>query len=82
MILITVVSGSVNYFRNKTSESAPDANPRILSQLKVFRENLLAGIAYYKTLFGTLKERNSVKMEQLNHEMDTIANDLKNIRLF
>jgi hypothetical protein len=72
----------VDYFRNKTTENISGANPRILGQLKVFRENLLNGIDYYKSLFGNIKEKYNVKLEQLNQELDTITSDLKSIQLF
>jgi hypothetical protein len=72
----------VDYFRNKTTENIPGANPRMMGQLKLFRENLLNGIEYYKNLFGNIRERYNVKMEQLNKELDSITSDLKSIQLF
>jgi hypothetical protein len=72
----------VDYFSNKIVENKPVTNTRVASQLKAFRENLLNGIDYYKILFGSIKEKYNVKIEQLNHELDSIASDLKRIQLF
>jgi hypothetical protein len=72
----------VDYLRNKISENKPGTNPRVAGQLKAFRENLLNGIDYYKNLFGSIKEKYNVKIEQLNHQLDSIASDLQKIQLF
>jgi hypothetical protein len=72
----------VDYFRNKTCEAIPGMNPRMLGQLKIFRENLLSGIDYYKNLFVSIREKYNVKPEQLNDELDTITSELKSIQLF
>jgi hypothetical protein len=71
----------VEYFRNKISENKTIENQRVTAQLKVFRENLIQGIGYYKNLFNRFRGKYNFNVEQFNEQLDAIATDLQSIQM-
>lgn len=66
----------VDYLRNKIEESRKNCSSQSEAFLKTFRENMLSGIAYYRSLLPEMKEESEKVREKISEELDRFEQQL------
>lgn len=63
----------INYFKDDMDESMSSMTLKKEKYLALFKENLLSGISYYRTLSSTLGEESLDLLEELREELTALA---------
>lgn len=71
----------VDHLRTKISELEPPVNNRAISQLKQYRDNLIAGINYYRDLFGKIQKTQDSNTSELLQHLNNYENEISHITI-